>query len=271
MAWAPSKSTVLSVVEGPVEQQRGVGDHRLQAFGVPPQLLDDLLDGDRAAVVDLGQQVVLDLQRRLDLLAQDLLVEEVGDPDPDPVDLVGVRRADAASGRADLVLAEEALGDLVDRGVVRRDHVRVGADHQRTHLHVARDQRVELAEQRLRRDDHAVGDHRGAGRRQDPARQQVGGELLAVDHDGVSRVVAAAGADAEVDRVLGGEQVGRLALALVTPLGSEYDDRWHVSPQAARRRQEERSRDGANVCPSRPLGPRPSYGVRRLGDPTRPR
>ena len=44
------------------------------------------------------------------------------------------------------------------------------------------------------------------------------------DHDRVAGVVAAARADAEVDGVLGGEQVGRLALALVAPLGSEHDD-----------------------------------------------
>ena len=64
-----------------------------------------------------------------------VLVEDVGDPDADAVDLVGVRRPDAASRRTDLVLAQEALGDLVDRGVVRRDHVRVGADHELAHRH----------------------------------------------------------------------------------------------------------------------------------------
>ena len=48
---------------------------------------------DRPPVVDLGQQVVLQLERGLDLLAQDRLVEDVGDPDADPVDLVGVRRS----------------------------------------------------------------------------------------------------------------------------------------------------------------------------------
>ena len=170
----------LAVVERLVEQQRGVGDQRPQPVGVRQQLLDDRVDVDRAPVVDLGEQLVLHLERRLDLLAQDLLVEEVGDPDADAVDLVGVRRADAAAGRADLVLAEEALGDLVDGRVVRRDHVRVGAHHEAAHVDAAGDQRVELAEQRLRRDHHAVADHRGAAGGQDAARQQVGGELLAV-------------------------------------------------------------------------------------------
>ena len=61
-------------------------------------------------------------------LAQDLLVEEVLDADAEARDLVAVRRADAATGGADLGLAEEALGRLVESDVVRRDQVRVGAD-----------------------------------------------------------------------------------------------------------------------------------------------
>ena len=59
--------------------------------------------------------MVLHLERALDLLAQDRLVEQVGDPDAGAVDLVGVRRADPAAGRSDLVLPEEPLGHLVDR------------------------------------------------------------------------------------------------------------------------------------------------------------
>ena len=118
----------LAGVERLVEQQPGVGDHGAQALGVAQQVVDDLVDRDRAAVVDLHEQVVLLVERALDLLAQDVLVEQVLDADADAVDLVGVGRADAATGRADLALAEEALGDLVERAVVLRDDVRVGAD-----------------------------------------------------------------------------------------------------------------------------------------------
>jgi hypothetical protein len=51
-------------------------------------------------------------------------------PDADTVDLVGVRRPDAAPRRSDLALAEEALGDLVERAVILRDDVCRGADLQ---------------------------------------------------------------------------------------------------------------------------------------------
>ncbi len=50
-------------------------------------------------------------------------------------------------------------------------------------------------------------------------------ELLAVADDRVAGVVAALEADDRV-RVLG-EQVDDLALALVAPLGADYDHAWH--------------------------------------------
>ena len=134
----------------------GVGDHRPQAVGVGEQVVDDLVDRDRATVVDLHQQVVLLVERALDLLPQDVLVEQVLDADADPVDLVGVGRADAAAGRADLALAEEALGHLVERAVVLRDDVGVRADQQVGDVDARGVQRVELVEQHLDVDDDAV-------------------------------------------------------------------------------------------------------------------
>ena len=95
------------------------------------------------------------------------------------------------------------------------------------------EQPVDLVEERLGRDHDAVADHRGRARREDAGGQQVGGVLLAVDDDGVAGVVAAAGADHEVDGVGGGEEVGRLALAFVAPLGAEDDDGRHRWPLSA--------------------------------------
>ena len=84
---------------------------------------------------------------------------------------------------------------------------------------------VDLAEQDAEVDDHAVTDDRRDGRREDAARQQVHGVLLAVDHDGVAGVVAAVEPDAVVDLVA--EQVGGLALTLVAPLGADEHDGRH--------------------------------------------
>ena len=81
---------------------------------------------------------------------------------------------------------------------------------------------VELGEQRLRIDDHAVADDAGDAGMQDAGRNQVQDELLAVDVDGVARVVAALVArhDGEARR----QQVDNLALALIAPLGAQHRD-----------------------------------------------
>ena len=192
------------------------------------QLGDDLVDRDRAAVVDLREHLVLVLERALDLLGQDLLVEDVLDPDADAVHLVGVRRPDAAAGGADPPAAQEALGHLVEAAVVVGDDVRVGADLQPAGVEAAGLECVDLLEEHVQVDDDAVADDRRAARGEDAAGQQVQGVLLVADDDGVAGVVAAVELHDVVDPVA--QEVGRLALALVAPLGADDRDRGHLSP-----------------------------------------
>ena len=146
-----------------------------------------------APVVDLDQHLVLELQRGLDLLVQDLLVQHVRDPDADARDLVLVGRADAAAGGADLGLAQEPLGDLVDGHVVRHDQVRVGADQQAGWC------RRRGASSPASSSSSTPGStttplpitllHAGG---EDPGRDEVQGEVLPVgQHHGVPGVVAA--------------------------------------------------------------------------------
>ena len=121
---------------------------------------------------------------------------------------------------------EEPLGDLVEGAVVVGDHVGVGADQQPRRVDAARVEAVELLEEHPEVDDDAVADDRDAAGRQDAARQQVQGVLLVADDDRVAGVVAAVELDDVVDPAA--EQVGRLALALVAPLGADDHDRGHV-------------------------------------------
>ena len=78
---------------------------------------------------------------------------------------------------------------------------------------------VELGEQHLRVDDHAVADDRHDPRVEDPARHELELEHLAVDHERVAGVVAALVADAQ--RRFLGQVVGEPTLALVAPLGPD--------------------------------------------------
>jgi hypothetical protein len=85
---------------------------------------------------------------------------------------------------------------------------------------------VELAEQDARVDDHPVADDvHGAGV-EDAARHEPHGEALLAHHDRVPGVVAALVADDHVH--VTGEDVGELALPLVTPLGADHHGPGHV-------------------------------------------
>ena len=90
----------LTGVECLAEQQRGVDGERSQPVGEREEPLGHLIDRDRPTVVDLDEQVVLLFERALDLLAQDLLVEQVLHAHADARHLVGVGRTDAAAGGA---------------------------------------------------------------------------------------------------------------------------------------------------------------------------
>lgn len=172
----------------------------------------------------------LHLEGRLDLLGEDLLVEHIGDANADAGDLVLVARADAAPGSADLAVAEESLGHLVDRHVVRHQQVRVGRDQQTLGVDVAGLEAFDLAQQDARIDDDAVADHVVDAGGQDSGRDEVEGEGLAVRQDHcVSGVVSALVADHPLQ--LPTEQISRFPLAFVAPLGADQHNRSH-SPRA---------------------------------------
>ena len=117
-------------------------------------------------------------------------------------------------------VAEARLSSAVERDVVRHDHVRSAADPDARRVDAARREHVELADQGRRVDDDARADDGRDVRVEDARRDEVELEDLVAEHDRVAGVVAALVADDHRDLL--GEEVGRLALALVAPL--EPDD-----------------------------------------------
>ena len=239
----------LAGVERVPAQARGVGDVRLQPVAVADVFLDHAVDveprvghagrrlGDRLRFLagfladlaplhgELPQRLLLGLQRRPDLGPQDLLVEQILDADPEPQRLVGVGGADPAPRGADRVLPQFRLAGGVEQHVVGHDQVRVGRDPQVADADARPFQAVDLTQQHPRVDDHAVADHAGLLRVQDPGGDQVELELLTVADDRVAGVVAALEADDHLSVL--GEQIGDLPLALIAPLGSDYDHARH--------------------------------------------
>ena len=223
----PLEEHVLAVLHGVVDEPDGVGDQRLEAGGELAQVaVGDVVGRQRQAVEDLGQDQVLLFEDHLELLAEDLGVEQVLDPQAHPGRLVGVGRADAALGGAQAVLAQPALGEAVELGVVRHDHVGVAADQQPAAVDAAGLEAVDLADQHAGVDDHAVADDRRDPWVEDPARDELEGERLVLDDDGVAGVVPAL--VAHHDLHVGGEEVGELALPLVAPLGAHDNCSGHA-------------------------------------------
>ncbi len=210
---------LLAGLERLVHQVHRVGDARCQAGSDVVEVAPgDVVGRQRQLVVDLGQDGVLLLEHHVELLAEDLAVEQVLDPQAHPGRLVGVGRPDPALGRAQLGAPEVALGQLIELLVVREDEVGVPAEHQVRGVDPPALQRVDLVQQDRGVDDHAVADDVHRGGVQDAARHQPDGEVLVAHHDGVAGVVAALVAHHHVH--LGGEDVGQLPLALVAPLGA---------------------------------------------------
>jgi hypothetical protein len=219
---------VLVRFEGLVHEVDRVGDHRRDPWRAHVEVLGgDVVGRQRELVVDLGQDRVLLFEDHVELLAEDLGVEQVLHAQADARRLVGVGRADAALGGAQLVLAQPALDDLVELLVVREDQVGVAADDEPAGVDALAGQHVELGQQHTRIDHDAVGDDRNDVVVQDPARHQLEGEALAVHDDGVPGVVAALVADHQVHLL--GDEVGELPLPLITPLGPDDNGRRHAT------------------------------------------
>ena len=243
---------VVAVAERAIDEERRVCHVRAQPLRIALVGVGDLLEVERLDLVHALEPDVLLRDRELDLLAQDLRVEQVLHADPDPRRLVGVRRADAAAGGADLEVAELPLARAVEGDVPRHDQVRVaGEEHEAGGDVAASLEVVELVDHHARVDDAAGADRATPC----PATMPDGicADLvrLAVDDDCVPCVRPTLVAADEVGVL--GEQVDDLALALVAPLRANDHGGRHVrhSCTSARRRASavrRTVRAGASSC-----------------------
>ena len=97
----------LAALECLVQQQPRIGDAVLEALSRPSTSSVTAAGSSALRFVDLGEDLVLDLQCGLDLLAEQLLVEHVGGANAHARDLVLVAGADATTGGADLGIARK--------------------------------------------------------------------------------------------------------------------------------------------------------------------
>src|SRR5262249_12097032 len=203
----------------------GIGDVRFEAVTVGQIGLDHGVQIELGVLGEGTKHLLLRLHRGHNLLAQDLRVEQVLNADPEPRGLVRVAGADAPAGGADLKLAELQLARRIELHVVGHDQVGVGGDAQAADVDAAVAELLDLPREHRGVDDDAVADRAGLAGVEDPRRDQVELEGLAVADDRVAGVVPALKADHEI-RLLR-EQISDLALPFVAPLGADYDDSGH--------------------------------------------
>ena len=110
--------------------------------------------------------------------------------------------------------------------MIRRNNVRTLTHQQSGAVHTAAFQAVDLFEKHFRINNNTVADNRSRGRADDAGGQQVQRIRFVADHHGMARIVAAVEAGNIVD--LRADQVGRLTLAFVSPLGTDQNNSRHV-------------------------------------------
>ena len=198
-------------------------------------VLFEELDGLEARGVDTSKllvsanaHVIPSYNRTIDKVTERILGKRqigttgrgIGPAYADKINRVGIRVQD--------LFDENILRQKVEGALDQKNHLLVKVFNRRA---ITVDEVVDLVEQHVEVDDDAVADDRRDAGGQDAAGQQVQRVLLAGavglrDDDGVAGVVAAVELHHVVD--VAAEQVGRLALAFVAPLGTDDRDRGHV-------------------------------------------
>ncbi len=128
------------------------------------------------------------------------------------------------------VPSRRALARQLDHSVIRQDHLRPVRDKQLPlGVHAQTVQLLDLFQEGHRIQHHAVADHRQAVRPQHSAGHQLQNELLPVNDHGMAGVVAARIARHHSKALR--EHIYDLALALIAPLGAQYNCRLRSHPE----------------------------------------
>ena len=173
----------------------------------------------------LEERLIVAIERA-DLGGEAVLAAPVAHADALADDLVGIGAADAAAGGADLALAAHALLRHIEQLVIGDDGVGgLGDPEAGTDLDAGGFQHLDLLAQDERIDDDAVADDALRAGVENAGGDEVQDGLDVADDDRVAGVVAAL---VTADHVgLGGNEVGDLPLAFVSPLAAKYHKQWH--------------------------------------------
>ena len=208
----------FALLEHVVEQKRTLADVRAETLCVGAELVPQLVDR-------VGGQIEELLELRIDAIecdaaafAEDALIEQVLHAQTDACHLILVARADAPLGGADVVLAQALLERTVEIAVIGHDDMSVAGDLEILGRNALVLEHIDLFDEHLGVDDHAVANDRRDVLVHDARRDEVQAELLVTAYDGMAGVVAALVAHNTIE--LGRYEVANLTFAFVSPLGS---------------------------------------------------
>ena len=207
-----------------LDRGRHVPDHRRDRLALRECLVARPREVDRLRLVVVDEHEIVQVEQALELLGEARGLEQVLHAQRAPRDLVLVRGADAAAGRADLQRrAERGLARLVERDVDRQhERARRRDDEARAHVDARLLELADLLHERRRRQHDAVADQDRHALAQHARRDEAQDRLASADDERVPGVVAALEAH-DTLRALG-QPVDDLALAFVAPLGADDDD-----------------------------------------------
>ena len=218
---------LLAGLDSIIGHNGGVAHHRTQTVCVNLVLCDNSVRVDRLAAVNAGNHAVLAGTGLADNLLETLCVYKIVHADAAALGLVHVGRADALLGGADrgAFLGLLCLAERIQLKVPRHDAVAACVDEQLVGGNALLVQAVDLAEDSLRIDNNTRADDVDALRIQDAGRNQLQLVLLTAGYNGVTGIVAALAADNQIR--LACENINKLTLAFVAPLGAENYLTWH--------------------------------------------
>ena len=183
-------------------------------------LVEDFIKINRVDPVNLGEELVFNLQVLLELRRKGVLFQEVGHPNPDPGNLIDVGWPNPLLGGPDLSGALSLFLAFIEQEVVWHDHLGPTGNFEPRDVGPAVSQVLDFFQKSLRVNDNPVTNHGGGVFTEDPGRNQPQGKLLPVEFNRVPGVVPPLGADNNVRFLT--QVVGHLPLSFVSPLAS-YD------------------------------------------------
>src|SRR5687768_12062486 len=164
-----------------------------------------------------------------DQLARAFAVAQIGDTHAGARDLVLVGGADAATGRADPAGAACLLARGIEALVVLEEQVGATADADALFgVDTALHERIELVEELLEVEHHAVAEQAALLRVQDTGWYLVQNELVDLPRCGIAYMHGVTGVRATLiardDAGVAGEHIDDLALTLIAPLRADDDE-----------------------------------------------